>query len=138
MRRVANGESDPTMRAILHALYPVSARVHTLTWDNGSEFAEHALIDIALDATSYFAEPYSAWQRGSNENMTIPFLGRTACCASTFPRAATSPSSPKLRFKRSKTSSTSGRANGIATFMVVTLSHTPARVRYLLQTRCTL
>jgi len=26
---------------------------------------------------------------------------------------------------------------GIATFMVVTLSHTPARVRYLLQTRCT-
>jgi IS30 family transposase len=53
------------MRAILHALYPVSARVHTLTWDNGSEFA---LIDIALDATSYFAEPYSAWQRGSNEN----------------------------------------------------------------------
>jgi IS30 family transposase len=68
MRRVANGESDPTMRAIVHAVYPVSARVHTLTWDNGGEFAEHALIDIALDATSYFAEPYSAWQCGSNEN----------------------------------------------------------------------
>jgi IS30 family transposase len=68
MRRVANGESDPTMRAILHALYPVSARVHTLNWDIGCEFAEHALIDIALDATSYFAEPYSAWQRGCNEN----------------------------------------------------------------------
>lgn len=68
LRRVANGEAESTMRAILHALYPVCARVHTLTWDNGSEFAEHALIDIALGAGSYFAEPYSAWQRGCNEN----------------------------------------------------------------------
>ena len=37
-------------------------------WDNGREFAEHALIDIALDATSYFADPYSFWQRGTDEN----------------------------------------------------------------------
>ena len=42
--------------------------MHTLTWDNGSEFAEHALVDIALTAQSYFPEPYSSWQRGSNEN----------------------------------------------------------------------
>ena len=69
LRRVENGSADATMRAIVHALYPVGARVHTLTWDNGSEFAEHALIDIALEATSYFAEPYSAWQRGCNENL---------------------------------------------------------------------
>ena len=69
LRRVASGGAEPTMRAIVHALYPIGRRVHTLTWDNGSEFAEHALIDIALDATSYFAEPYSAWQRGCNENL---------------------------------------------------------------------
>lgn len=68
IRRVANGEAASTLQAILHALHPVRARVHTLTWDNGSEFAEHALIDIALEAKSYFAEPYSSWQRGSNEN----------------------------------------------------------------------
>jgi len=68
IRRVANGEADPTRCAILNALNPIKARVHTLTWDNGSEFAEHALIDVALNATSYFADPYSAWQRGSNEN----------------------------------------------------------------------
>jgi IS30 family transposase len=43
--------------------------VHTLTWDNGRECAEQGLIAIALDATSYFAEPYSAWQRGCNENL---------------------------------------------------------------------
>jgi IS30 family transposase len=56
------------MRAILSAMYPLHARVHTLTWDNGSEFAGHALIDIALKAKSYFAMPYLPWQRGCNEN----------------------------------------------------------------------
>ena len=68
MRRVPNGEADTVMRAVVHALHPLQARVHTLTWDNGSEFAEHAVIDIALDAESFFADPYSSWQRGSNEN----------------------------------------------------------------------
>lgn len=69
LRRVESGAADPTMRAVVHALYPVCARVRTLTWDNGSEFAEHDLIDIALEAVSYFADPYSAWQRGCNENI---------------------------------------------------------------------
>jgi IS30 family transposase len=68
LRRVPCGEAGPTALAILHALYPLRKRVHTLTWDNGSEFAQHARIDIALDATSYFADPFSSWQRGCNEN----------------------------------------------------------------------
>ncbi len=68
MRLVPNGEADTVMRAIVHALHALQARVHTLTWDNGSEFAQHALVDIVLTARSYFAEPYSSWQRGTNEN----------------------------------------------------------------------
>jgi IS30 family transposase len=68
MRHVLNGEPDTVMRAVVHALHFLRARVHTLTWGNGSEFAEHAVIDIALHAKSYFAEPYSSWQRGTNEN----------------------------------------------------------------------
>lgn len=68
MRRVPNGEADTVMRAIVHALHLLQTRVHTLTWDNGSEFAEHALVDIALTAKSYFADPYSSRQRGTNEN----------------------------------------------------------------------
>ena len=112
MRRVANGEATSTMRAILHALYPIGPRVHTLTWDNGSEFAEHALIDIALDAKSYFADPYSSWQRGTNENMTIPFLGPMVCCGSTCPSVAISATSPMCRFSTSKTSSIDVPENG--------------------------
>lgn len=69
LRRVASGEAEPTMRAIVHALYPIGRGVHTLTWDNGSEFAEHALIRNALDSKSYFADPFSTWQRGCNENL---------------------------------------------------------------------
>lgn len=68
MRRVESGEAEPTRIAVLKALGPIKACVHTLTWDNGSEFAAHALIDRALNADSFFADPYSAWQRGSNEN----------------------------------------------------------------------
>lgn len=68
MRRVPNGQADTVMRAIVHTRYSLWARVHTLTWDNGSEFAEHRLVDIALDAQSHFVEPYSSWQRDTNEN----------------------------------------------------------------------
>jgi IS30 family transposase len=42
--------------------------VHTLTADNGKEFAKHEIIAIACKADFYFAEPYASWRRGSNEN----------------------------------------------------------------------
>ena len=34
----------------------------------GKEFAKHARIDTALQSTTYFADPFASWQRGSNEN----------------------------------------------------------------------
>lgn len=69
LRKVPDGTASAVAEAVLSVLHPVLARVHTLTWDNGSEFAEHRLIDIGLDANSYFAMPYSSWQRGCNENL---------------------------------------------------------------------
>lgn len=41
---------------------------HTITFDNGSEFTKHELITTALGISVYFADPYSSWQRGANEN----------------------------------------------------------------------
>lgn len=41
---------------------------HTITFDNGSEFTQHGLITGALGVAVYFADPYSSWQRGANEN----------------------------------------------------------------------
>ena len=40
----------------------------TLTFDNGKEFAEHRRLAEQLTLAIYFARPYAAWQRGTNEN----------------------------------------------------------------------
>jgi IS30 family transposase len=46
----------------------LAARVHTITSDNGREFAAHEEIASGLEAKFYFAHPYSSWERGLNEN----------------------------------------------------------------------
>jgi len=42
--------------------------LYTITSDNGKEFSEHQKIAKELEIDFFFAEPYSSWQRGSNEN----------------------------------------------------------------------
>ena len=43
--------------------------VESITLDNGSEFANFREFEKALDATVYFTDTHSPWQRGSNENI---------------------------------------------------------------------
>jgi IS30 family transposase len=60
--------ADLVAQAIISLLSPLADKVHTITADNGKEFAEHALIAENLQALFFFAHPYSAWERGTNEN----------------------------------------------------------------------
>jgi len=41
---------------------------HTITYDNGSEFAEHQTTEILTQIAIYFANAYHSWERGTNEN----------------------------------------------------------------------
>jgi len=68
LAHVPRKTSEAVRDAIVQSLVPFKARVCTLTFDNGPEFARHREIDDALNFTSYFAEPYASWQRGTNEN----------------------------------------------------------------------
>ena len=47
--------------------YP-SGAVQTATADRGKEFACYASLEATPGVQVYFADPYSSWQRGSNEN----------------------------------------------------------------------
>lgn len=50
------------------ALSQLNTPVHTITSDNGKEFAQHLKVSQALKADFYFARPYASWERGTNEN----------------------------------------------------------------------
>lgn len=68
IQRVTNKEAKGVTRAIHRMLRPHRSKVHSITFDNGKEFAGHETIARLLKADCYFADPYSSWQRGSNEN----------------------------------------------------------------------
>jgi len=63
---VPNKRADVVRDAIITLLK--SETVHTITFDNGKEFAYHAEIKEALSSDNYFAHPYHSWERGLNEN----------------------------------------------------------------------
>lgn len=69
LAKVGNKTAHLVSSAIIDRLNPIAMKVQTLTFDNGKEFSDHAKIDSALGSISYFADPYSSWQRGSNENL---------------------------------------------------------------------
>lgn len=65
---VRNKEAHVVAKALIDMLKPYKKFVHTITSDNGKEFAKHQKIAKALNAQFYFAHPYCAWERGLNEN----------------------------------------------------------------------
>jgi len=65
---VQSTKSEEVGRAIETSLGEHKDKVHTLTMDNGAEFAKHVTFGKKLQADTFFARPYSAWQRGLNEH----------------------------------------------------------------------
>ncbi|MDO6838032.1 IS30 family transposase [Paraglaciecola chathamensis] len=55
-------------RAMVGILWRHRSHVHTITADNGGEFCGHGQVAEKLKTDIYFANPYSSWERGLNEN----------------------------------------------------------------------
>jgi len=68
IRKVATKEADIVAQATIEALKEFENSIHTITADNGKEFAQHAKISKELNIGFYFATPYHSWERGANEN----------------------------------------------------------------------
>jgi IS30 family transposase len=69
LRKVDRRTAELVGDAVIELLQPLTDCLHTITGDNGKEFAEHERIAHAIDADFFFAHPYAAWERGANENM---------------------------------------------------------------------
>ncbi|MBD3750845.1 MAG: IS30 family transposase [Sphingobacteriales bacterium] len=79
-------KADSVRKEIINALAPFKQLVHTITFDNGKEFAEHEKIAAKLNAQVYFAHPYSSWERGLNENtngLIRQYLPKKTCLRET-------------------------------------------------------
>lgn len=68
MRKIERKTAKAVSDAMTGLLKPHRHRVHTITSDNGREFAGHEAISKQLKADFYFAHPYASWERGTNEN----------------------------------------------------------------------
>ena len=68
IQKLSGKEAIPVAKITAWALSKVKNLIHTITADNGKEFAKHEEIEQKLEIKFYFCKPYHSWERGANEN----------------------------------------------------------------------
>jgi len=69
LAKVKNRKTDTVIDALVKQSRKLPTELYkSLTWDRGSELANHKGFTLATDIDVYFCDPHSPWQRGSNEN----------------------------------------------------------------------
>ena len=63
---VGNKKAKNVTEAIIETLNPFKNLCHTITFDNGKEFASHKKIEKRLKVKVYFTHPYRFYERGLN------------------------------------------------------------------------
>ena len=68
IRKLENGKNAKDLAdTVIDMLLPYKNIVHSITSDNGTEFAQHQRIAEKLQSEFYFAHPYASWERGLSE-----------------------------------------------------------------------
>lgn len=76
---------DEVTRAATRAIRSHCRKFKTITFDNGTEFHDYALLEKRFPVRIYFATPYHSWERGSNENfngLLRQYLPKGTCMSS--------------------------------------------------------
>jgi IS30 family transposase len=69
LAKVNGKDTETVINALIRQAHKLPRELYkSLTWDRGSEMADHQRFTLATDITVYFCDPQSPWQRGSNEN----------------------------------------------------------------------
>ena len=69
LARVDKKNTETVINALIKQAHKLPKELYkSLTWDRGSELADHRRFSLATDIDVYFCDPQSPWQRGSNEN----------------------------------------------------------------------
>ena len=69
LAKVKNKDTESVVTALIKQSKKLPRELYkSLTWDRGSELADHQRFTLATDIDVYFCDPQSPWQRGSNEN----------------------------------------------------------------------
>ena len=69
LAKVDNKDTETVINALIKQAHKLPKELcKSLTWDRGSEMADHRRFTLATDIDVYFCDPQSPWQRGSNEN----------------------------------------------------------------------
>jgi IS30 family transposase len=68
IRKLRDKSSEEMKNVLLNTFSNCPELIKTLTVDNGNEFALHNKISHEIGVGVYFANPYSPWERGLNEN----------------------------------------------------------------------
>ena len=69
LAKVQNKDTESVISALIKQSKKLPDELYkSLTWDRGSELADHQRFTLATNIDVYFCDPRSPWQRGSNEN----------------------------------------------------------------------
>jgi IS30 family transposase len=69
LAKVTNQKAETVRAAIVAQITTLPTHLRrSLTWDQGTEMAQHLEFSVETGVDVYFCDPHSPWQRGSNEN----------------------------------------------------------------------